>query len=98
MLAAERAETRVTELSDLLQKAQAELKHLQNDSTKRVGVATALPVGQMPTESKEIGGGEAVMPPVELSVASSPAIAFVAAPVQQSSATVAGEKIGPVPK
>jgi HPt (histidine-containing phosphotransfer) domain-containing protein len=37
------------------------------------------------------------MPPVELSVASSPAIALVAAPVEQSSATVAGEKIGPVP-
>jgi hypothetical protein len=98
LLAAEQAGVRVTELSDLLQKAQAELKHLQNDSAKSASVQTAPLVDRVPSEPKEIGGGEAVMPPVELSVASSPAIAVVAAPVGQSSATKAGEKISmPVP-
>jgi len=97
LLAAEQAETRVTKLSDLLQKAQADLRLLQSDSAKSASAQTAPLVDRAPSEPKEIGGGEAVMPPVELSVASSPAIALVAAPVEQSSATVAEEKIGPVP-
>jgi sensor domain CHASE-containing protein/HPt (histidine-containing phosphotransfer) domain-containing protein len=88
-----KAETRVTELSDLLQKAQADLKRLQNDSARSAGVRTAAPVGPLPSEPKETGGGEAVVSPVELAVASSPAIAVLAAPVEQSVAT----ELGPVP-
>ena len=86
-----KAETRVTELSALLQKAQADLKRLQNESARSAGVRTAAPVGPVPSEPKEIGGGEAVMSPVELAVASSPAIAVLAAPVEQTSATVGRE-------
>jgi hypothetical protein len=90
------AETRVTELSALLQKAQGDLKRLQNDSARSAGVRTAPPIGPVPSEPKEIRFGEAVISPVELSVASSPAIAVLAEPVEQSSVTVVGEKLGPV--
>ena len=85
-----KAETRVTELSALLQKAQADLKRLQNDSARSAGVRTAAPVGPVPSAPKEIGAGKAVMSPVELAVASSPAIAVLAAPVEQTAATVVG--------
>ena len=88
-----KAETRVTELSALLQKAQADLKRLQNDSARSAGVRTAAPVGPLPSEPKETGGAEAVVSPVELAVASSPAVAVLAAPVEQTSATA----LGPVP-
>ena len=88
-----KAETRVTELSDLLQKAQADLKRLRNDSARSVGVRTAAPVGPLPSEPKETGGAETVVSPVELAVASSPAIAVLAAPVEQTAAT----ELGPVP-
>jgi sensor domain CHASE-containing protein/HPt (histidine-containing phosphotransfer) domain-containing protein len=91
------AETRVTELSALLQKAQGDLKRLQNDSARSAGVRTAAPIGPVSLESKEIRGGEAVMLPVELSAASSPAIAVLAEPVEQTSAAVVGEKLVPVP-
>jgi sensor domain CHASE-containing protein/HPt (histidine-containing phosphotransfer) domain-containing protein len=97
LLVAEKAEIRVTELSDLLQKAEAELKRLRNDSAGSAGVRTAVPVGQVPSEPKEIGGGESVMSAVGPSEASSPAKATLAAPVEQSSATAAGEKLSPVP-
>jgi sensor domain CHASE-containing protein/HPt (histidine-containing phosphotransfer) domain-containing protein len=92
-----KAETRVTELSDLLQKAQADLKRLQNDSSKSADARTAAPVGRVPSAPKEIGAGKAVMSPVELSVASSPAITVLAAPIEQTAAAVAGAKLGPVP-
>ena len=88
-----KAETRVTELSALLQKAQADLKRLQNDSARSAGVRTAAPVDPLPSGPKETGGGEAVVSPVELAVASSPAIAVLAAPVEQTVAT----ELGPVP-
>ena len=91
------AETRVTELSALLQKAQADLKRLRNDSAGNADARTAAPVGRVPSAPKEIGAGKAVMSPVELSVASSPAIAVLAASVEASSATVVEEKPGPVP-
>jgi len=82
-----KAETRVTELSALLQKAQADLKRLRNDSSRSAGVRTAAPVGPLPSEPKETGGAEAVVLPVELAVASSPAVAVLAAPVEQTAAT-----------
>ncbi|MGO8928993.1 MAG: CHASE domain-containing protein [Limisphaerales bacterium] len=91
------AETRVTELSALLQKAQGDLKRLQNDSARSASARTAAPISPVPSEPKEISGGEAVMSPVELSAASSPAIAVLAEPVEQSSATGVGEKLGSVP-
>jgi sensor domain CHASE-containing protein/HPt (histidine-containing phosphotransfer) domain-containing protein len=91
------AETRDTELSALLQKAQGDLKLLQNDSASGAGVRTAAPIGPVPSEPKEIGAGEAVMSPVELSAALSPAIDVLAEPVEPSSATVVGEKLGPIP-
>jgi sensor domain CHASE-containing protein/HPt (histidine-containing phosphotransfer) domain-containing protein len=92
-----KAETRVTELSALLQKAQADLKPLQNDSNKSAGARSAAPVGRVPSAPEEIGAGKAVRSPVELSVASSPALAVLAAPVEQTAAPVAGAKLGPVP-
>ena len=88
-----KAETRVTELSALLQKAQADLKRLRNDSARSAGVRTAAPVGPLPSEPKETGGAEAVVSPVELAVASSPAVAVLAAPVAQTAAT----ELVPVP-
>lgn len=88
-----KAETRVTELSALLQKAQADLKRLQNESARSAGVRTAAPVGPLPSEPKGTGGAEAVVSPVELAVASSPAIAVLAAPVEQTAAT----ELVPVP-
>jgi sensor domain CHASE-containing protein/HPt (histidine-containing phosphotransfer) domain-containing protein len=88
-----KAETRVTELSALLQKAQADLKRLHNESARSAGVRIAAPVGPPPSERKEIGGAEAVVSPIELAVASSPAVAVLAAPVEQTSAT----ELGPVP-
>jgi hypothetical protein len=97
LLVAEKAEVRVTELSDLLQKAESELKRLRNDSAGSAGVRTAVPVGQVPSEPKEIGGGESVMSAVGPSEASSPGKATLAAPVEQSFATAAGEKPSPVP-
>ena len=90
------AETRVTELSVLLQKSQGDLKRLEDDSARSDGVRTVAPIGRVPSEPKEVRSGEAVMSPVELSTASSPAIAVRAEPVEQTSATVLGEKLSPV--
>jgi HPt (histidine-containing phosphotransfer) domain-containing protein len=97
LLAAEQAKIRITELSGLLQKTQAELKQLQNDSATKVGVPIAAPVDRVPSEPKEIKGGEAAMLPAEPAVASSSSIAVLAAPVEQSSATRVKEKLNAVP-
>jgi sensor domain CHASE-containing protein len=88
-----KAETRVTELSALLQKAQAELKRLPNDSARTAGMRTAAPIGPVPSEHKETEGAETVVSPVELAVASSPSIAVLAGPGEQTSAT----EFAPVP-
>jgi sensor domain CHASE-containing protein/HPt (histidine-containing phosphotransfer) domain-containing protein len=89
------AETRVTELSALLQKAQGDLKRLQIDSAR--SIAGPAPIGPVPSEPKEPRSGEAVILPVEGSTASRPAIAVLAEPVEQTSATILGEKLSPVP-
>jgi sensor domain CHASE-containing protein len=91
------AETRVTELGALLRKAQGDLKRPQNDSARSTGVRTAAPIGPAPSETIAIRVGEAVVSPVELSAASSPAIAALAEPVEHGSATVVGEEPRPVP-
>ena len=64
-------ETRVTELSALLDAAQGDLKRLQSDSPGSAGVRAAVPIGPVPSEPKQISGGESMISPVELSVASS---------------------------
>ena len=92
------AETRVTELSALLQKTQGDLKRLENDPARSAGARTASSIGPTPSEPKEVRSGEAVMSPVEPSMASSPAIAALDEAVEQTSATVVGEKRGPVPR
>jgi hypothetical protein len=97
LLAAEQAEIRVAELTDLLKKAQAELKRLPNDSAKDAGIPPPVSAGQTPTKPKAASDGEAVTAPVEVALEPTPAIAVAAAPVEPTSAASAGEKLGPVP-
>ena len=97
LLVAEKAENRVTELSDLLQKTQAELKQIQNDSATKVGVSIASPVDRAPSEPKEIKSGEPVMSLVEPAAASSSSIVVLAAPLGQSSAIRVEKNLNAVP-
>jgi len=90
------AETRVAELSALLQKAQGDLKRLQSDSAKNSAPWTATTIVPVLSKPEEIGGGEAVVSPPELSAVSSPATAMPLESVEQSAAIAVEEKLGPV--